>query len=118
MTRTNINSAQIKDDSIQIADLSDFAVIKRVSGLVADINAGTIRNDNTVTVKSTQTITITNSTTNYVELDSTGTVQTNITSFSSGNIPLATVVASGGNIITVTDKRTWLGTHKNLMHLI
>lgn len=79
------------------------------SGLYYAYKAGTIRNDNTVTEVVAGTILLTDAATNYVEVDpTTGTVSKNTTAFTSGKLPMATAVTSGGAITTVTDKRTWL----------
>jgi hypothetical protein len=108
MANTEIRSGQVRDKTILIQDLSDFAATKRTTTLVVDINAGRIRNDNTITDVSATTTTVTDSTTSYIEIDNTGSVSNNTTGFTAGRIPIATAVASGGNVTTVTDKRTWV----------
>ena len=108
MTRTNITGQQIKNDSIEIIDLVDFAVTERISGLTVDVSAGRIRNDNTIIDKVAVTLIVDDNTTTYVEIDNTGTVQSNTSGFTSGNIALAIIVSLSGNVITVTDKRTWI----------
>src|SRR5690349_212021 len=104
---TNIRSEQIKDDSLRVEDLADFAVIKRATTLVVDVNAGRLRSDNVVTVVSAQTVMVANNATSYVEIDSSGVATSNTSGFTSGRLPLAVVVSSGGNVTTVTDKRSW-----------
>lgn len=108
MPRTEVRSEQLKDKSILIADLADFAATKRATTLIVDINAGTVRNDNVITTQTAQTITVADSTTNYLEIDNTGIIFSNTTGFTSGRVPIAIAVASGGNVTTVTDKRTWV----------
>lgn len=107
MVRTNIRGEQLKDDDVELSDLASFAVVARTTGLVVDIYAGNARNDNVVTVKAAQTVTVTDATTSYVEIDSVGVATSNTTGFTSGRIPLATVVASGGNVTAVNDRRAW-----------
>jgi len=55
------------------------------------------------------TLGMTDATTNYVYLDPAATCvpAKNTTGFSVGHIPLATVVAAGGTISTITDRRGW-----------
>lgn len=78
------------------------------SGLDFGYYGGLVHNDNVVTTTADGTVTLTNAATNYVEVNiSTGAVTANTSSFTSGRIPLFTVVTSGGSISTVTDKRTW-----------
>lgn len=108
MGRTNIRSEQMRDDTIQVVDLSDFAVVARASGLTLDVYAGTVRNDNVVTAVFAQTVTVANSTTSYVEIDASGSVSSNTSGFTSGRIALATVAASGGDVTSVSDKRSWV----------
>jgi translation elongation factor P/translation initiation factor 5A len=105
MGRTQVPGNQIKDDSIEVKDLQDFAVVKRASGRTVDIDAGNIRNDNTITAKAAQTIVVADDTTSYLELDGDGIVYTNTTGFTSGRIAIATVVAASGDVTTVTDNQ-------------
>ena len=78
------------------------------SGLNFGYYGGLVHNDNVVTSTSDGTVALTNAATNYVEVNiSTGAVTANTSGFTSGRIPLFTVVTSGGSISTVTDKRTW-----------
>jgi hypothetical protein len=78
------------------------------SGLTFGYYGGQVHNDNVVTTTADGTVALTNATTNYVEVNiSTGAVTANTSSFTSGRIPLFTVVTSGGAITVVTDKRTW-----------
>lgn len=81
------------------------------SGLNFGYLAGKVRDDNVVNSTAAATILLTNSTTNYIELTpSTGVVSKNTSGFTSGLIPLFTVVTAGGTIGAVTDKRTWATT--------
>ncbi len=78
------------------------------TGLFFAYNAGVVQNDNVVSDTAGSTVLLVNATTNYVELDpSDGTVSSNTTDFTSGLIPLFTVVTAGGSVDTVSDKRTW-----------
>jgi hypothetical protein len=77
------------------------------TGLTLNISPGTSFFNTTIAFYAGGTLTMTNSTTNYVSLnESTGNPQTSTSNFSSGQFPVAIVVASGGNITTVTDVRT------------
>lgn len=51
---------------------------------------------------------VTNNATNYVQLTIAGALVINTTGFTDGNLPLAIVVASGGDITSITDARGWL----------
>jgi len=107
MPRTTVPSGQIRDESILIDDLRDFSP-EDGGGLNLTVRAGRIRNDNTVTDKNEQTVALTNATTNYVEIDTAGVATSNTVGFTTGRIPIATVVTAGGAITTITDKRTWV----------
>jgi len=107
MARTQVPSGQVKNYSILIEDLRDFAP-QDGGGLDLIVLAGRIRNDNTVTDKSQQTVSLTASQTNYVELNSSGVASANTTGFSSGSIPIAEIVTASGSISSISDKRTWI----------
>ena len=77
------------------------------TGLTWGYKAGAIRVDHTVTAVVAGTIALTNTATNYIEVSSAGTVSRNTTAFTSGRVPLYTVVCAGGVQTTVTDKRAW-----------
>jgi len=78
------------------------------SGLDFAFFGGYVHNDNVVTNTAAGSVTLTNNDTNYVELNiSSGAVSANVTSFTSGYIPLFVVTTSGGSISVVTDNRTW-----------
>ena len=70
--------------------------------------AGDVRVDNAVVHVAAGTVALTNNATNYVEVNSAGVVSANVVGFTSGRIPLATVLTASGAISTVTDKRVWL----------
>ena len=53
--------------------------------------------------------TMTDSATNYVEIDSAGSLSVNQVGFTAGEMPLATVVASGGAVTSITDDRPYTG---------
>lgn len=69
---------------------------------------GLIRFDNTVTSVAAGTISLTDNATNYIEVQSDGTVSRNTTGFTSGRLPLRTVVTLAGVQTTSTDKRSFL----------
>jgi hypothetical protein len=108
MGRTTIPSAQVRNDTLLIEDLKDFAVIA-ATGLGVTVLAGRVKNDNTITDKADQSLTLTDNTTNYVEIDSLGVASFNTTGFTAGKTPLATIVTASGAISTITDKRSWVG---------
>lgn len=101
-------SQQSKDGSLTDVKLADFYPYKD-SGLVLNVAPGFVRNNNVVTEQpSIQPLTLTDDSTNYVEIDGTGVASFNTTGFTSGRIPVATVVTVSGDITTVTDNRTFL----------
>ena len=53
-------------------------------------------------------VALTDDTTNYVEVSTAGTVSANTTGFTSGSIPLFTVITASGSISTVNDKRSYM----------
>jgi hypothetical protein len=76
------------------------------SGLNFAYKAGKVRSDNVVSSTAASTILLTNATTNYVEVvPTTGVVMNSLTGFTTGRIPLFTVVTAGGAISTVVDDR-------------
>jgi hypothetical protein len=107
MPRTEVRAEQIKDETILIDDLRDFAP-EDGGGLNLTVRAGRIRNDNTITDKTQQTVALTLSTTNYVEIDSVGVATANLVGFTTGKLAVATVVTGVASITTITDKRTWV----------
>ena len=107
MPQTTVRSEQIKDESILIDDLRDFAP-ENGGGLNLTVRPGRIRNDNTITDKIQQTVALTDATTNYVEIDSAGVATANTVGFTTGKLAVATVVTAAGAITTITDKRTWI----------
>jgi hypothetical protein len=78
------------------------------SGLNFGYKAGKVQNDNVVTATVAGTTLLAAATTNYVEVHpGTGVVSDNVVGFTTGRVPLFTVVTSGGAITTVTDMRSW-----------
>jgi len=80
-------------------------------GLDVAFSAGRIRVGTGAPVDvSASTLTVADDDTSYVECNSSGTVSDNTTGFTAGSLPLATVIAAGGDISSVTDDRTayWL----------
>lgn len=78
------------------------------SGLDFAYGAGRVRDDNTIADVAAGTVTLTDATTNYIEVTGGGAVSANTSGFTSGRIPLYTVVTAAGAISTVTDRRTSL----------
>jgi len=85
---------------------TEFAVSEG-TGLVADYNAGKAVIDGTVYLLPAGTVTVVNGT-NYVYLDVDGVVKANTTGYPPNSTPLAIVVASGGDITSVTDNRSFV----------
>jgi hypothetical protein len=117
----SVNSSKIVDLSIATVDLghgivtveklSDLRVTQGTGALAVDVAAGFVRDDNVVTtVAATDELAVTNTATNYVEVTGVGVVSTNTVGFTTGRIPLAEVVAAGGVITAINDKRAWLVT--------
>ena len=80
------------------------------TGLTWGYKAGVIRVDNIVTDIAAGTVGLTDDDTNYIEISSTGVVSRNTTGFTSGKIPIRTVVCAGGVQTTNTDRRAWFQT--------
>lgn len=78
------------------------------SGLTLNVAAGTAFCAGTIVTYAGSTLTMTNATTNRVYLDTSSSCvpATKTTAFTSSDIPIATVVAAGGVITTITDDRT------------
>lgn len=66
---------------------------------------GIVRADNVVTQVAGGTVTLTDDTINYVEVTTAGVVSANATGYTSGSIPLYTVITASGAISTVQDDR-------------
>ena len=80
------------------------------ASLTLNIAAGTVWCSGTLATYAGGTLTMTNTATNYVFLDSTASCApaSNTSAFPATGIPVATVVAAGGVITTVTDRRALL----------
>lgn len=107
MSRTTVRSGQVRDESLLVDDLKDFAP-EAGAGLNLTVFAGRIRDNNVITEQSDQSILLTASSTNYVEINNVGTATFNTTGFTSGKIPVAIVTTNGSTILTITDKRAWV----------
>jgi hypothetical protein len=81
------------------------------SGLTFGYYGGVMFVDGVVTAIANGTVGLTLSTTNYVEATTAGVVSANTTSFTSGRIPLYTIVTGASTISSVTPARahSWLG---------
>lgn len=112
MPKTTVRSEQVRDDSLLIDDLRDFAAILG-TGLNITVQAGRIRNDNNITQQSNQTVLLTASSTNYVELNSTGVASSNTSGFTSGKLPVAVIVTNVSAVTSISDKRTWVAYDNN-----
>lgn len=74
-------------------------------GLDFYYGAGKVRDDTTVTHVVAGSLTLSDDTTSYIEVTTAGVVSANTTGYTSGQIPLYTVVTASGAISTVTDDR-------------
>jgi hypothetical protein len=113
----NMSAANVEDALAEI--YTDHATTKTLAetfdensatttGLVWGYKGGLFRLDSTVTTVSAGTIALTDDATNYIEIDpSDGLVKKNTTSFTSGRIPIRTVLTASGSQTTSTDKRAW-----------
>ncbi|RCX32087.1 DUF2793 domain-containing protein [Thioalbus denitrificans] len=98
-----------REAPIRIVAMQDFSQDPgTTTGLTFGYRAGRVRNDSAVTDVSAGTVALTASGTNYVELTGAGTVLANTSAYTSGRIPLYTVVTDGSGITSVTDRRTWV----------
>ena len=77
------------------------------AGLTWGYKGGLLRNDTTLITVTAGTVSLTNNTTNYVEIDSTGVVYVVASAFTSGRIPIRTIVTLTGVQTVSTDKRAW-----------
>lgn len=109
MARTTVPGTQIRDDTVLVADLKDFAVIA-ATGLDVTVQAGYVRSNNIVTTKADQPLTLTNGAMNYVEMSNLGVASSNIVGFTSGSIPLASAEVFGGSSMYLNTSGDYLST--------
>ena len=107
MARTTVRSGQVRNFDLLVEDFKDFNV-EDIGGLNVTVKAGRVRNYTTITDKNDQNLGLTDDTTNFVEINNLGVASANTSSFTSGSIPLATVVTVSGDITSNTDKRAWV----------
>jgi hypothetical protein len=81
--------------------------IATTTGLTFGYFGGSVRNDNVITDTAGGTTVLADDDTNFIEVDSSGVVTDNIVGFTTGQIPLYTVVTASGAITSVTDERTF-----------
>jgi len=104
-----ITNNELALGSVDVDNLSDLRVTAGTGALAVDVAAGTIRDDNTVvSVSATDELAVADDATNFIEVDSAGSVTANAVGFTTGRIPLATVVTATGAITSINDKRAWL----------
>ena len=80
------------------------------TGLTWGYKGGKIRVDNVITTIAAGTVGLTDAQTAYIEIDTAGTVHKNTTGYTSGRIPIRTIVTLAGEIVTSTDTRAWFVT--------
>jgi hypothetical protein len=111
MAATNVEDALAEIYSDTTAAINALTVLDENSatttGLTGGYKAGSVRFDNTITDVSAGTVSLTDDATNYIQINSSGTVSRNTTGFTSGQIPLRTVVCASGAQTTSTDKRSF-----------
>ena len=87
------------------------------SGLNFAYLGGVYRNNTTIATIAAGSIALTDDATNYIFVDvSAGAIAANTTGFTSGDIPLFTVITAAGAITNVTDNRTLLSADVTLAH--
>jgi hypothetical protein len=110
-TAANVETAlaEVYTDHSAALSMSSLFDVNPVTttGLTWGYMGGTFRSDNTITTIATGTVSLTDDTTNYIEVGSDGAVYVVASAFTSGRIPIRTVVTSGGVQGTSTDKRAW-----------
>ncbi len=75
------------------------------TGLTYGYYGGYLWSGTTATVVAAGTAALTASTTNYVQITMAGVVSANTTGFTSGQIPMATVITDSASITSIADKR-------------
>jgi len=97
------------DGGYTVAQFADFDENPgSTAGLTWGYLGGRVRNDNGITDVGAGTVSLTASTTNYVEVTPVGVVLVNTSGFSSGHIPLRTLVTDASSITSSTDERAWI----------
>lgn len=87
------------------------------SGLNFAYLGGVYRNNTTIATIAAGSIALADDATNYIFVDvSAGAIAANTTGFTSGDIPLFTVITAAGAITNVTDNRTLLSADVTLAH--
>lgn len=87
--------------------------VDNTSGLNYSYFAGRIFNGKAIVDVAAGTVALTASNTNYVECSRAGVVSKNIVGFTSGAIPLATIVTGVASITSITNKKTFLSAPPN-----
>ena len=75
------------------------------SGLDFAYGIGIAKADNVITRIDSGSVTLADDTTNYIEVTTAGVVSVNTTGYTSGRIPLYTVITASGGITSVQDDR-------------
>ena len=112
-TGTNVETilAELKTVNVTAEDLVNTFNEKAstTTGLTWGYTGGTLGTATGPVTVAAGTVLLTGSQTNYVEISVAGTVSANITGFSTGSIPLRTVVCSAGAQTSSTDNRAFIG---------
>lgn len=110
MTQTNIKFSQVDATEIASKEAVNSAYlfghnVGTSSGLTFGYYGGTTYVDGALTTISNGTLVLTASSTNYIETTRTGVISANTTGFTTGRIPLYTLVTNGSSITGYTDHR-------------
>lgn len=105
---------QAQIDALVVGTFGDLAVAD-ATGINVNVASGKFLSDQGVLISyaGASGYALTNNATNYLELDYLGTLSKNTTGFTTGRVPLAQVVTSGGDITSLLDKRPVLSGGKN-----
>lgn len=110
-------------DALTVSAISAFAVTQNGADPSLTINVGAgrfIKSDKTsAQFAGASAQAVTDNATNYVEINpATNTLSVNTSAFTTAYFPIAEVVASGGDITTITDRRPWLTMHDGTIDAI
>lgn len=90
----------------ELADLAEDPA--NTAGLTWGWLAGQVRSDNVITNVAAGTLSLTDNAANYVEYTVAGGMTVNQSAFTSGSLPIRTVVTSAGAQTSSVDERAWL----------
>ena len=104
-----VTAAKLGPGAVTIDKLADFRPTLVDTGTVG-VAAGVLRSNNTIVSYAGGTLAVSATGAHYVEISTAGVLSENTVGFTSGRFPIAIATCDGGNIlISVDDKRAWLG---------